>query len=604
MTYLQQELTKLMTNNKQRKAYLCDDNCVVQAGPGSGKTATLVLKIIRLLTENISPPRGLACLTFNNEAVCEFKNRLKQLGFSSRINVFLGTVHSFCLSSVIRPYGRIFYDDLPSPIQVAPDRIITTCLQKAMDQIKINEHVSQFQTKFNRYRRTFLDRNASQWFQDEECAQVIEKYESLIHSQGYVDFDDLILIALKIIETHVFVRKCLSAKYPWFVIDEYQDLGYPLHRIVLSLMDKTDIKVFAVGDPDQSIYGFTGADPKYLQQLADRNDVRPIRLELNYRCGQKIIDGAEVILSPSTPRNYKSNRGNSDPGEIFFVERLGGLKDQVNTIVEEILPQLKKAGYKQKETALLYIDRNDAKIIIEALNNAGIKYAGEKDQRYKRTPFTRWIENLAQWCCSLKGKEGIRFKDISSFWLNLLRDSGKIITDEQCLSNLRFFLSSLSDLQNPQMLLIQWLLELDKKLSFQNILKELTKSPEEILAFNSMISACEDGKPLKDFTVIDLAGCGPNADRISLNTLHSSKGLQFDVVIIPGLEEGRLPSWGVQSAQALMEARRTFYVGFTRARHLVYILYSGWYHDRYGRVYKNGPSQFVVELQTVLNSRN
>ena len=601
MTYLQQELAKLLKNDKQREAYLCDDNSVVQAGPGSGKTAVLTLKIIRLLTEKIPPPRGLACLTFNNEAVREFKNRLKKLGLPPRTNVFLGTVHSFCLSSVIRSFGKLFRLDLPYPLRIGPDSIRGVCLQKAMDRVGITETPRQFQTRFDRYRRTYLDRTSPQWLRDEECAGVIERYESLLHARGYIDFDDLILIALNLIETEPFVRRCLSARYPWFVIDEYQDLGYPLHRIVLSLVDKTDVKIFAVGDPDQSIYGFTGADPKYLRQLASRSDMKSIRLELNYRCGQKIIDGAEVILSPSTPRNYISSRGDSDPGEIYFIERSRGLENQAVTIVEEILPQLKKAGYEPKETAILYIDRNDASVVIKALDEEEIKYAGEKDQRYKRTPVTRWLEDLAQWCCGIRGKDGVRFKDISNFWIRLLSDTGTTITDEQFLLNLRFFFNVLSDLQKPYISLTQWLSELDKRLSLQKRLSSLKESPEEKETFDSMLSACEDDKPLKGFIVADLAGCGPNANRISLNTLHSSKGLQFDVVIIPGLEEGRLPSWGAQSDQALSEARRTFYVGFTRARHLVYILYSGWYQNRWGRTFENGPSRFVLELQKVLD---
>lgn len=147
------------------------------------------------------------------------------------------------------------------------------------------------------------------------------------------------------------------------------------------------------------------------------------------------------------------------------------------------------------------------------------------------------------------------------------------------------------------MKLIDWLSELDKRLGLQKVLSFFEKDPLEKEAFPSVVSACEDDKPLKDFNVADLAGCGPNSNRITLTTLHSSKGLQFDVVIIPGLEEGRLPSWGAKSETALSEARRTFYVGFTRARYQVYLLYSGWYQNQYERIFENGPSCFVTELQ-------
>lgn len=457
MSYLDKELTKLLNNEKQREAYFHNDHCVVQAGPGSGKTATLTMKIMLLLTEHISPPRGLACVTFNNEALREFKNRLKKLGLPPRPNVFLGTVHSFCLSCVIRPYGRLFRPDIPSPPIVAPEDVQSFCFQQAMDQVGINQSIWKFRERFDRYRRTHLDRMGPEWYEDEECAKTIESYESLLRSKGYLDFDDLILTALNLIESQSVIRLCLQARFPWLVIDEYQDLGYPLHRIVLSLIDNTDVKVYAVGDPDQSIYGYAGASPKYLQQLSAHQSVKPVTLELNYRCGQKIIDGAEVILCPPTPRNFKSSRGESDIGEVYFFQRSEGLKAQAKLITQSILPELHKAGYEPKDTAILYIDRHDARLLIEALNESDIKYVGERDQRYKRTKLTRWIEDVAQWCCGIRGKEGVCFRDVFDFWMGLLADTGTLITEAQQLQQLRTLFEILYSLQDPAMSVEKWL---------------------------------------------------------------------------------------------------------------------------------------------------
>jgi len=600
MTYLQTELKKLLKNDRQREAYVCNESCVVLAGPGSGKTATLALKVIRLLTNDIPPPRGLACITFNNEAVREFSNRLRRLGLQPRTNVFLGTVHSFCLSSVVVPFGKLFRSDLPSPMRVAPDDVRQLCLEKAMDKIGTSESPSGFQTRFDRYRRTHLDRTSTNWREDKDCAEAIEHYETLLRGKGYIDFDDLILISLNLIESEPFVRQCIAAHYPWFVVDEYQDLGYPLHRIILTLLDKADVNLFAVGDPDQSIYGFAGANPQYLHELSSRTDMASIRLELNYRCGQKIIDGAEVILSPEAPRNYKSSREDGDPGEIYFVERPGGLEEQALTVVEEILPLVWDAGYEPRETAILYIDRYDAAVISKALDDRAIKYAGVQDQRYKRTRVTRWLEECAQWCCGTGGKDAVRFKDISDFWIGLLRRTGVQLLDEYLLEHLRTFFAAICSLRNHEMALSDWLNSLDLNLSLRDRLRSWQEAPEEAEACDSLFSVCCDGHPLEGFALADLAGCGPNSNIVSLTTLHSSKGLEFDVVVILGLDEGRLPSWGAQSPLALKEARRTFYVGFTRARHLVYLLYSGWYQNRWGRRFKNGPSRFILELQEAL----
>ena len=603
MTYVQQELSRLMKDNKQREAYFCDENCVVQAGPGSGKTATLTLKIMRLLTEKVKPPRGLACVTFNNEAVREFKTRLRLLGMPRRPNIFLGTVHSFCLSCVIRPFAKVFRPDLPFPPRVASEHIRVRYLQKAMDKVGVRRAPRDFRFPFDKYRRTYLDRTDASWHMDQELARTIELYESLLRKGGYVDFDDLVLIALDMIEKEAYIRRCLSARYPWFVIDEYQDLGYPLHRIVLNLLDSDAANIFAVGDPDQSIYGFTGANPKYLQELTEREGIVSVRLGLNYRSGQNIIDGAGVILAPDIPRSYRSSRGHDEPGEIYFHERPNGLEDQAGFIAEQILPQLLDAGYEPKEVAILYIDRNDASVIIKVLRDAGILYAGERDQRYRRSPVTRWIEDIAQWCCGIRGKNGIVFSDICNFWIRLLKDAGQRVAEDNELNLRRNCLRILTPLQNPEIPLNQWISSLDEGLYLRKLLSLNERAPDEIEAFSSMVSACSDDRSMIGSSLADLAGCGANANRICLTTLHSSKGRQFDVVIIPGLEEGRLPSFSATSDEALQEARRTFYVGFTRARDLVYLLYSGWY--QFGQyVFNKGPSRFVLELQETLNQRD
>ena len=470
-----------------------------------------------------------------------------------------------------------------------------------MDKVGVRRRPLEFRVSFDRYRRTYLDRTAESWYTDVEYARTIELYESLLREGGYVDFDDLVLIALDMIEKEACIRRCLSARYPWFVIDEYQDLGYPLRRIVLSLLKSGAVNIFAVGDPDQSIYGFTGANPKYLQELTGREGIISVRLGLNYRSGQNIIEGAGVILAPDIPRNYRSSRGDNDPGEIYFYERPDGLEDQSVFIVKQILPGLFDAGYESKEIAILYIDRNDASIIIKVLENAGILYAGERDQRYRRSQVTRWIEDIAQWCCGMRGKNGVRFSDICDFWTRLLKSAGQIVSEDSELKVRRDYLSLLAELQNPEMDIEEWFSGLDEGLSLRKILSSNTRAPDELESYDTMVSACSDEGPLAGLKLADLAGCRTNADRICLSTLHSSKGFQFDVVIIPGLEEGRLPSWSARSDGALREARRTFYVGFTRARHLVYLLYSGWYRNQYGSIFKNGPSRFIAELKESLS---
>lgn len=192
------------------------------------------------------------------------------------------------------------------------------------------------------------------------------------------------------------------------------------------------------------------------------------------------------------------------------------------------------------------------------------------------------------------------FHGISDYRLKLLRDSGRMVSEDQRFTQVRSLFSVLNGLQKPDLAVSEWLMRLDDAIAVLKCLERLEERPEEKEAYISKVSACESGMPLCDFAVADLAGCGANSNVITLTTLHSSKGLQFDVVIIPGMEQGRLPSFGATTEHAIREARRTFYVGVTRARQSVYLFSSGWYRNRWGRMFRNGPSSFVLELQQSL----
>ena len=139
-----------------------------------------------------------------------------------------------------------------------------------------------------------------------------KSYEALLLANGLIDFDGLVLVGLELIERYEWVRRSIKAKYPVMVIDEYQDLGLPLHRMVLALMNKAGVRIIAVGDPDQSIYGFTGAKPSLLRTLEGLPSVEPIRLKLNYRCADQIIAASRSLLTD--PAEFQSHDGRQ--GEI------------------------------------------------------------------------------------------------------------------------------------------------------------------------------------------------------------------------------------------------------------------------------------------------
>lgn len=247
----------LRLNSGQWKVYESQGNCLILAGPGSGKTKTITIKVARMLAEDVRPPRGIACITYNTECARELKRRLDRLGVNETRNVFIGTIHSFCLKNIILPYGKIAGLNLPEPLAVASpseqDRLFSRVLSR---EIGGEEEPGRWKTTVDRYRRTYLDRDDVEWkSQDERVSRLIEAYERELRRNGLIDFDDMVLLGLRMVENHEWVRKLLKARFPILVVDEYQDLGVPLHRIVLSLCFNAGVRLIAVGDPDQSIYG-------------------------------------------------------------------------------------------------------------------------------------------------------------------------------------------------------------------------------------------------------------------------------------------------------------------------------------------------------------
>ncbi|MFH1719759.1 MAG: UvrD-helicase domain-containing protein [Planctomycetota bacterium] len=288
----------LRKNKGQWQTYESRGNCVILAGPGSGKTKTLTIKMARMLTEDVMAPRGIACITYNNQCARELKRRLAALGVEDGKRAAIGTLHSFCLQHIVLPYARLAGIAVPEPLKVAMVEERDRCWAVAVEKVKgAGEPPSNWIFTCDVYRRTHLDRQKEDWYGDfEDVAKMIEIYEQTLLEKGLVDFDGMVLIALRLVEEHEWVRRALRAQFPILVVDEYQDLGHALHRIVLCLCYKASMRLVAVGDPDQSIYGFIGAEPALLQDLANSKGIEPIQLKLNYRCGPTIIRASEVAL--------------------------------------------------------------------------------------------------------------------------------------------------------------------------------------------------------------------------------------------------------------------------------------------------------------------
>lgn len=593
----------LRKNEGQWKTYESQGNCVILAGPGSGKTKTLTIKMARILAEDVRPPRGIACITYNNQCARELRHRLGALGIEDGRRAAIGTLHSFCLQHIVLPYARIAGIAVPDPLNVATTEERDKCWAAAVEKILgTDENPRDWMFRCDHYRRTHLDRDKPEWRGDyEDAAKVIESYERRLVKQGLVDFETMVLLGLQLVEQHGWVRKALLARFPVLVVDEYQDLGHALHRIVLCLCFTAGMRLVAVGDPDQSIYGFTGAEPALLQELGKRDGVEAVQLQLNYRCGATIIRASEVALGES--RGFKS--GVEEVGTLDVHHRPQGVDDQVNFICDTIIPDAlkRRKGRRMGDIAVLYrnqFDGNDIAKVVEARGWDFIRI--DQGNPYPRSPVIFWLEDCAAWCVGGWESGEPRLSDLVRSWQHF---NETITTDAGRLALQRELVKFLHSHRESTQLLHVWLSDF-RSTCLDSCLSREPRLRDDVIAVDKLAEVCAPDDRLAGFTVSAFGGQGGAGTHLNLMTLHSAKGLEFDVVIMMSLEEGKLPDYrsiNPDQPDKLREDRRLFYVGVTRARHEVHLVYSGHYSVQTRRGpwrQEYGRSRFIDEIQESL----
>lgn len=582
---LTQALAELANNQEQRDAVQERGHCVVYAGPGSGKTKTLTIAMARALIEDIIDPRGVACITYNNECAIELETRLAAFGIVSDERNFIGTLHSFALTQVIIPYARCIPGLVPNNFRVANYAECRQAVENAYAIVINGRHNPHDYWKFaQEKRRRDIDRTLPCWYEkNPELARFIEAYEEQLRYRGLIDFDDMPLIAFKIIKNHSWVKTALLARFPILFVDEYQDLGHALHELVLLLCFNGGIRLFAVGDIDQSIYGFTGANPDLLKSLADRDNVRKIELQFNYRSGKKIIRASLGALGEE--RNYHGI-DSAPEGDIFYYSVKGDLNQQAYVITNQILPDLLKQ-YTPEEIAILYRNAKLGNKLATELDSQKIPYIRtDGNALIKRSSrLARFIESCAVWVTGGWCNASPRYEQLLIQAKILVYGRRTTVIEEQELSLqlITFLLNSIDSNETTY----NWLKRFDIEL-IKNW-QTLSQNPQQEWDIFYEILKKTDPICGKDMSLNIFSGKIEGSGRINLSTLHSSKGREFNAVILYGINNGEMPSnQDNRSSQSLREARRLFYVGVTRPRKELLIVYqngllSPWVKELYNR---------------------
>jgi len=590
MTLYDQGLLDISENKEQASALATTSNTLLLAGPGSGKTKVLVHKVAKTLREVLKKPRQVACITYSTECAAEIEDRLDRIDANDPDSLFIGTVHSFFFKWIVIPFG--------SRIGISPHIRVAT--KKERDQhfseavanvISVDEEPAKWTTHCDNYRKDKWERKSDWKTEDSKAANVVEDYERRLQEKNLIDFDGMVVLSLQLLHRDDSICKFLEARFPFIYIDEYQDLGSPLHALVLRLLKKTDIVFFLVGDPDQSIYGFSGAHPELLKEIRDLPSFVTIIPKINYRCPAKIVNVSIAALGEA--RDYRAS--SKIPGSIQAHHVVSGIEGQAKILATKILPEYlsRNPGMQLGDIGVLYRTKDIGDVLASAFRTYNIRcIRTDKGVPYARVPITRFTEELAGYCANPDARVLLK---IRKRFHRLHYINGNPI-DPRLLTS--FTAWCLDARGKGHARLADWLGEL-KDGPLKHLL-EAAESADHREGFSSL-----EGAAVKELANASIQSFGFHRGselHATLTTLHSAKGLEFDMVAMVGMDEGSLPNYYERKDQKkLEEARRLFYVGVTRSINELHFLYSGFFKNKWNKIYRNGPSKFMTDLGEVFD---
>jgi DNA helicase-2/ATP-dependent DNA helicase PcrA len=442
-----------------------------------------------------------------------------------------------------------------------------------------------------RYVRSTMDRRRKLLTDDDtwehvgpKVPQLVDRYEEALRRRGLIDFEDIVKSAVDLVEQHKFIRRALVARFPNLYIDEYQDLAPGLDRLVRALCfdHAANADLFAVGDPDQSIYGWTGSRPELLDELARLPRVKHVRLEINYRCGREIIRYSKLALGEE-----RRVEGVKDGGSVEVHECPDGFESQCRQAAR-LSQGAHAAGTPLEEIGVLCLRNDDCTEAARVLRTAGVPVFVRGSDEYPVTPVTLLVEALAAWAALPRGTSGQTVGDLLRRWRALYGGKRELAADAALVQ-------ALLDVRGHEDDLASRFVSRLNELGLEAALRQKSRG-DEANAVADMTTALISGR-LSSMTVRQLAERARAVGRVYITTMSSSKGLEFELVVMLGLEKGRLPFWTSKGPQ-LAEDRRKFYVSLTRARMAVHLCYSGWYETSYGPRH-DGPSPFLRAIGVV-----
>ena len=618
------DLTEL--NELQREAVEhINGPCLVIAGAGSGKTKVLTTRIANLINEGV-PSYHILAITFTNKAAKEMKERIGKI--VDNCESFVGTFHSFGMRIIRenvlklgmeRNFTILDSDDVLSLIKkILKDKGYDT---KEVSPSYIRNRISFIKNEM------LTNAEIEKFFQSEMekiAYEVYLEYNVKLKKNNSVDFDDLLWLPVKLFKENPDVLEHYQDKFQYILIDEYQDTNEVQYKLVKLLAEKYR-NLFVVGDPDQSIYQFRGANYKNILNFEkDYPDAKVISLEDNYRSTEMILEAANSVIKNNKERKEKNLRSHHGKGLKIKYMRAYDEKNEIALVISEI-KKLFLDGYKKKDIAVFYRTNAQARVVEEQFLKANIPYKVVGSYYF----YAR--KEIKDLICYLRLI--LNFHDNVSLERVINVPKRGIGT-----TSIRKLLEKASA-ENTSMFDV---LSSPKEMEFKNLLIELKKDSESLsltelvddvleksgmkreleldssleselrldnlMEFRSITKTYEDttgsvdlGDFLEEISLVaDISEHKNEDDVVTLMTMHSAKGLEFPIVFLVGMEEGLFPHQNsFNEEDGIEEERRLCYVAITRAKERLYIS-NAKSRMMYGQTNRNMPSRFIEEIDSGL----
>ena len=624
-------------NDKQYEAVInADGPCLVIAGAGSGKTKVLTHKIAYLLNEKDIKPWNILAITFTNKAANEMKERVEKLVGEATKDMWLGTFHSICVKILRMFIDRIGYNRSFIIFDTSDQRtLVKECLKTLDIDDKMFTDRSVL-SEISNAKNDMLEPEQYQMkahgdYRREKIAGVYALYQHRLKENNAVDFDDIINLTIKILSENPDVLQYYSDKFRYILVDEYQDTNKSQFTLVTMLASRYG-NITVVGDNDQSIYKFRGADiSNILNFEKDFPGTKIIKLEQNYRCTGNILNAANAVIKNNEVKYKKELWTENDVGELPNVFCGDNEYDEASYITEQINRLKREEYYKYSDFAVLYRMNAQSRAIEDILRREDIPYkiiGGLKFYERKEIKdiiaYLRLIynpsDNLSLKRIINEPKRGVgktSIDNISKLSEELNISMYEIIKNaadyglNRVYANTREFIEQMQYLMSKkEELKISELVKetlnktgYTKALENENTIEAETRiqNLEEFLTvaieFEEEVVENSLGEFLEGITLSsDIDGMEDEEDSVTLMTLHSAKGLEFPVVFLVGMEEGIFPGYkSIGEQSELEEERRLCYVGITRAKNYLFLTCAK-QRTIFGSTTYNAPSRFLEEI--------